>query len=197
MRPTIALLLVIGILLGPVYYAYCLLFSGHTAQTVQMTERAARWVTADGSILRFTNGLAYKPVALELTPEMNRVTLRLTLTFAERVDAQAPAGIRYQASLAQLDHTILEHPFMVQVSSSGTYSEDIGPMEIPYPAEYLFVLEEVGSTNVIPALTLELVTNVETPARPVIWAGMALLVLALIVALRDTLRAARKQPWSG
>jgi len=197
MRPTVALLLVIGVLLGPVYYAWCLLFSGHSAQTIQMAERAARWVTADGSILRFTNGLAYKPVALELTPGMNRVKLRIDFKFADDVDPQAPSGLRYQASLAQLDHTILEHPFMIKVSGSGSQSEVIGPMDIPYPAEYLFVLEELDTPRVIPSLSLELITNVEIPAKTVIWSGMALLVIALIVALRDTLHAARKQPRSG
>ena len=193
MRPGIAFLLVMGILMGPVYYAYCLLFSGRTAQTIEMTERATRWVTADGSILRFANGMAYKPVSLALSPEMNRVTLRLDFSFADELETATPVELRYQASLAQLDHTILERPIVIEAKPSATQSVDIGPMQIPYPAEYLFVLEEIGNATVTPTLSLELVENVETPARSIIWTGMALLIVALILALQDTIRVARKR----
>ena len=193
MRPSIALLLVLGILLGPGYYAYCLLFSGRPTQTIEMTERASRWVTRDGSILRFPNGLAYKPVPLDLTPGMNRVSLRLNFTFAEPVQKQTPTKLKYQASLAQLDHTILEHPITIAVARAGTQSVDVGPMEIPYPAEYLFVLEQVGDAGAVPTLSLEVIENIEQPARPIIWTGMALLVIALIVALREAITAATKR----
>jgi len=188
----IALLLMVGLLLGPVYYAYCLFFSGHTAQTIEMTERASRWVTPDGSILRFANGLAYKPLTVPLTPEMNRVTLRLHFSFDENVNTESGTALRYQASLAQLDHTILERPVIIHARRSAAQSVDIGPMEIPYPAEYLFVLEEIGGAGLVPQVSLDVVEKVEAPVRPVIWTGMALLVVAAMVAVRDAVVAARR-----
>lgn len=191
MRPMIALLLVVGLLLGPVYYAYCLFFSGRTAQTIEMTERASRWITPDGSILRFANGVAYKPVALALTPEMNRVTLRLQFSSGDSADAQLKTALRYQASLTQLDHIILERPITVHAERSATQSFDIGPMEIPYPAEYLFLLEQIDDATAVPQLSLDVVEKVEAPARTIIWTGMVLLLVAAMVTVRDVVVATR------
>lgn len=193
MRPAIPLLLVLGILLGPVYYAYCFFLTGESAQTVKMTERAARWTTADGSILRFSNGLAYKPVALALTPEMNRVTLRLNFAFDEMTQPQQGKELAYQASLVELDHTVVERPLRVEVDASRIQTVDVGPLQILYPADYLFLLVEAGDFDTVPQVELVVLKNIQTPARSIIWTGMALLIVALIVSLRDTVRAATKR----
>lgn len=190
MRPAIALLLMVGLLLGPGYYAYCLYLSGRTSQTVEMTERASRWVTPDGSILRFADGVAYKPVVLTLTPDMNRVALRLRFSFAEKT-ADTETERRYQASLSQFDHTILQRPITLDASRSGAQTVTVGPMEIPYPADYLFVLEETGENQTVPAVSLELVEKVETPNRTVVWTGMVLLIVAALVTVLDLFMAAR------
>jgi len=191
MRPAIPFLLILGLLLGPVYYGYCLLFSGRTSQTIDMTERASRWVTANGTILRFANGQAYKPVALSLTPDMNRLMLRLNFAFADSNSARSAIELQYQAALSQLDHTVLERPINVPVKRAGTQTIDIGPLEIPYPAEYLFLLEEAGTPEVVPAISLELIEHIETPVKPVVWAGLALLVFAALIALRDAILVVR------
>ena len=193
MRPTIPLLLVVGILLGPVYYAYCLLFSGTTTQTIEMTARASRWVTGDGIILRFASGQAYKPVALKLSPDMNRIVLRLRFTFADGSSARFPLELQYQATLVQLDHTVLERPMLLRVSRTGTQTQDIGPLEIPYPAEYLFLLEEAAEPEFVPTLSLELIEHIETPIRSVVWTGLGLLMIAAFIALRDAVRAVQSR----
>ena len=197
MRPAIPLLLVLGILLGPVYYAYCLFLTGDKAQTVKMTERAARWMTADGSILRFSNGLAYQPVPLTLSPEMNRVTLRLNFTFDEQAESQPGQELDYQASLVEFDHTVVERPLSVRADASGTRTVDVGPLQILYPAEYFFLLVEVGEFDTIPQVELVVLKNVETPARSIIWTGMGLLIVALVFSVRDAMRAAVKRGRTG
>ena len=191
MRPAIALLLMVGLLIGPGYYAYCLFLSGRTSQTIEMTERASRWVTPDGSILRFADGVAYKPVVLALTPEMNRVALRLRFSFGDDANTKAGTELQYQASLAQFDHTILERPIIVDARRSGTQTVDVGPMEIPYPADYLFVLEEVGDMSTAPSISLDVVGNVEAPNRTIMWTGLVLLIVAALVTVRDLVMAAR------
>jgi hypothetical protein len=128
-------------------------------------------------------------VLLPLTPEMNRVTLRLHFTLENEVET--PIDLRYQASLVQLDHTVLERPVDVRFKRPGTESVDVGPMQIPYPAEYAFLLVEVGDLGNVPQIRLDVVTNVETPARTIIWTGLALLIVAFAVVLRDAIRAAR------
>ena len=191
MRPAIALLLMVGLLIGPGYYAYCLFLSGRTSQTIEMTERASRWVTPDGSILRFADGVAYKPVVLALTPEMNRVALRLRFSFGDDAKTKAGTELQYQASLAQFDHTILERPIIVDARRSGTQTVDVGPMEIPYPADYLFVLEEIGDMSTVPSISLDVVGNVEVPNRTIMWTGLVLLIVAALVTVRDLVMAAR------
>ena len=193
MRPAIPLLLVLGILLGPVYYAYCLFLTGETAQTVKMTERAARWTTADGSILRFSNGLAYKPVTLELAPDLNRVTFRLNFTFDEVTPSQQGTELTYQASLVELDHTVVERALRIKAAGSRKRTVNVGPVQILYPAEYVFLLVEAGQFDAAPQVELVVLTNVQTPARSIIWTGMGLLIAALIFSLRDTIRAATKR----
>lgn len=191
-RPAVPLLLVIGLALGPFYYGYCVLYSGELARMVEMTERASRWQTADGGILRFANGLAFKPVALVLSPEMNRMMLRLKFRVSESASEPLPIEYQYQASLLQLDHTILERPIRLDADATGVQTVNVGPLEIPYPAEYLFVLEQIGNNNVATRVSLEVIEKVETPAKSIIWTGMGLLFIAAIVSLRDAIASARK-----
>ncbi len=195
-RLTVALLLILGLILGPLYYAYCLLFSGEKVQTIEMAQRATtRWIDADGSILRFTNGMAYKPVLLALKPEMNRITLRLHFTFGSDTVATPAERLNYQVSLAEFDHTILQRTIQVRPDRSRTQTVDIGPIEIPYPAEYRFVLSEAGELRQAPSLTLDVLQKVQTPVRSIIWAGIGLLIAALIFRLVDKARtAARHHP---
>lgn len=193
MRPTVVLLLVLGVILGPAYYAYCLLISGHTARSISMTERAARWTTADGSILRFTNGLAYKPVTLLLDPEMNSIVFRLEFNF-DQSGTEAPKGaLKYEASLAEGGQTVLERPIQLQEAESGTQTVDIGPIEVPYAADYMFLLVEVGNVATPAKINLEVVEKMQKPVMSIVWTGMGLLIGALIFSLRDVIRMATRQ----
>lgn len=122
---------------------------------------------------------------------MNRIALRLNFTFADGNNALTPVELQYQATLVQLDHTVLERPMLLRVTRAGTQTTDIGPLVIPYPAEYLFLLEQAGEPELVPTVSLELVENIETPVRPIVWSGLALLIIAAIIAVRDAVRAVR------
>jgi hypothetical protein len=193
MRPTVVLLLAFGFILGPAYYAYCLLISGDTARSISMTERASRWTTADGSILRFSNGLAYKPVTLLLDPEMNSVMLRLEFNFDQN-GTEAPKGaLKYEASLAEGDQTVLERPIQLQEAESGTQTVDIGPLDVPYAADYMFLLVEVGNVATPAKINLDVIEKMQKPVMSIVWTGMGLLIGALIFSLRDVIRTATRQ----
>lgn len=189
MRPSIPLLLVLGLLLGPAYYAYCIYLSGETVQSVPMTERGDRWVLPDGGILRYHNSLGYKPVTLELNPEMNLVSLRLLVEFPEQA-TDKPKSIQYQATLQQPDHAALEHTLRV-AGKSGTERADFGTVEILYAGQYVFLLEEIGSPGNTPGLTLEVREKIDRPNRYVIWTGMALLLAALALQVHWLWRASK------
>lgn len=192
MKPPVVLLLVLGIILGPVYYGYCLHLSGTTAQTYSLVERAERWVTPDGAILRFRGGLGYKPQPIELAPQMNQVKLRLQFSLDAAAAADAVRG-HYQASLLEQDHPVFERAIDVEVRPGRTYSYEIGPVEIAYAARYLFLLEEVGAPAATPAVTLVLIEKVDKPNKPVVWTGLGLLVIAFMIQLH-ALWTARRRP---
>jgi hypothetical protein len=185
--------MVLGIILGPVYYAYCLYFSGRTGETYTLSDRGERWVSPDGTILRFKGGLGYKPVTLALAPEMNRVALRLRFELGDAARAQEPHELQYQATLFDGEHTVLERSIRLALAPGRSRSVDIGPLEVPYAAGYLFVLEEAGRLPATPGVSLSIVEKVEAPNMPVVWTGLALLIVAFIIQLHAlwTMRARR------
>lgn len=183
MKPRVVLLMVLGIVLGPVYYAYCVYFSGRTGETLPMSERAQRWVNPDGAILRFRGGLGYKPVPLGLTPEMNLVALRLRFEPADSARGEAPLELHYQATLFEREHTVLERPIRVKLAPGDSRSVDIGPLEIPYAGDYLFVLEEAGRIEAPPRISLSITERVESPNMIVVWTGLSLLIVAFALQL--------------
>jgi hypothetical protein len=90
--------------------------SGRTTATFTLDQRADRWALPDRSIQRFRSGLAYRPVTLDLHPERNGV--RLTLAFDMPAEG-SPAVNRYQATLFDLDHPLLQRELSVDVRPSG------------------------------------------------------------------------------
>lgn len=186
------MLLMLGIILGPLYYAYGVYASGNIAETFSMVDRAERWTAPDGTILRFRGGLGFRPQPLNLTPEMNEVKLRLR--FAIPKEAVGNLGdMRYQATLLEYDHTILERSFVLNFGRNGKANADVGPLEISYQGAYIFLLEEVGAAPISPEITLEVIQEVRRPLMPLVWGGLGLLVLALLLALYDLVSAVRKQ----
>ncbi|MEX0958791.1 MAG: hypothetical protein WDZ63_05840 [Burkholderiales bacterium] len=192
MRPPVVMLLMLGIILGPLYYGYSVYVSGNVAETFRMTERGERWTLPDGTILRFSGGLGFRPQPLNLTPEMNDIKLRLNFRIPEASIDDA-GDLRYQATLLEYDHTILERSFLLRFGRGGKASLDIGPIEISYAGAYLFLLEEVGTPPVAPEITLDVVQEVRSPVMPLVWGGLGLLLLALVVALYDLVVAVRRQ----
>jgi hypothetical protein len=186
------MLLMLGIILGPLYYGYSVYGSGNVAETLPMVDRGERWTAPDGTILRFRGGLGFRPQPLNLTPEMNEVKLRLRF----RIPKEAVGDIgdmRYQATLLEYDHTILERSFMLKFRRSGMATAEVGPLEISYPGAYLFLLEEIGVPPVSPEISLDVVQEVRRPLMPLVWGGLGLLVLALLLALYDLVSTLRKQ----
>lgn len=183
MKPRVVLLMVLGIILGPAYYAYCMYFSSRTGETFALSERAERWVTPDGAILRFRGGLGYRPVELALGPEMNLVALRLRFDLPDPARGNAPPELHYQATLLEGEHTVLERAIRVTLAPGRSRSTDIGPLEIPYAGNYLFVLEEVGRFSQTPDVSLSVLERVESANMVVVWTGLSLLIVAFALQL--------------
>lgn len=182
MKRAALLLVVLGVMVGPGYFAFCEYLSGRPGKTFAMTERGDRWMLPDGSILRVRGGMAYKPVPLELTPDENGYRLRFTFNVTQ-ADA-SKAGNRYEATLMQGDTSVMRRD--LNVDGRGRIAVALDPLKILFPGAYTLILEEVGA----PALTvdgvgLQLDTGVEAPKMWLAWSGLALLAAGVVLLLRD------------
>jgi hypothetical protein len=148
--------------------------SGRTTATVALDARADRWALPDGSIQRFRSGLAYRPLVLDLHPERNGVRLTLALDMPAE---GGPAVNRYQATLFELDHPLLQRELSLKVRPGASPSARIGTVQVHTPGEHLFLLEELGAPALTPLrATLTVREEVERPLLPLVWAGGAMLL---------------------
>ena len=190
MKPQVLLLIVLGLLIGPGYYAFCEHVSGRSGQSFALTERGNRWTLPDGSVLRLRGGQAYKPLPLELTPEQNNYRLRFTFNVTQ--PDSSGATNEYQVSLMQGDSAVAERS--IKVKGRGNVSVALEPLQIYYPGSYLLVLEEVGTPPLaVSGVGLQVDTGVEKPKMWVAWSGLVLLVFGIGMVLRDVVAQARKR----
>ena len=190
MKPQVLLLIVLGLLIGPGYYAFCEHVSGRSGQSFALTERGNRWPLPDGSVMRLRGGQAYKPIPLELTPEQNNYRLRFTFNVTQ--PDSSGATNEYQVSLMQGDSGVAERS--IKVKGRGNVSVALEPLQIYYPGSYLLVLEEVGTPPLaVSGVSLQVDTGVEKPKMWVAWSGLVLLVFGIGMVLRDVIAQARKR----
>jgi hypothetical protein len=173
-RPALVLI-VLGLLLGPGYYAFCEYISGEEAGRYELQDRADRWTLPDGSIQRFSGHLAYRPVILDLTPERNDI--RLQLTFHAGLDSAA-AENHYQATLFDLDQPVLQREVQVSLSAGKSASATVATVPVRQPSDHIFLLEEVGPQKAaVTHVTLLVSQNVERLVPSLAWTGIGMLVL--------------------
>jgi hypothetical protein len=178
-KPPTLLLIVLGTIFGPVYFLYCEYLSGEIAEMHTLTERADRWELPDGAILRFRGGLGYRPVALELTPELNLYRFRFVFDAARADD--------YQMSLLQGDLGIYERSF--RATGNGAVAVALDPMQILYRGSYVLLLEEVGLPQLrVAAVKLEVRTRVEKMRMWLVWSGLVMLAFGTALIIRDLVR---------
>ena len=183
-NPATLLLIVLGTIFGPVYFAYCMYLSGETAETHTLTERADRWELPDGAILRFRGGLGYRPVALELIPELNLYRFRFTFDVARSPASAKVAANEYQVSVLQGDVGIYERSF--RAAGDGSDSVALDPFEIAYPGSYVLLLEEAGTPRLqVAGVKLEVRNKVERKRMWLVWCGLVMLAVGAAILVRD------------
>jgi hypothetical protein len=177
-KATSLLLIVLGLLLGPGYAAYCEYLSGRDSASFDLDGRADRWTLPDGSIQRFRSGLAYRPQPLDLHPERNRV--RLTLVFDPPAENAATTTNEYQTTLFYDEHPLLQSTLHVELRPGTSAAKRAGTLSVYAPGEHLFVLEELGVPASIPSrVTLTVRESVEQPLKLLVWAGLVLLLTGI------------------
>lgn len=184
MNPATLLLVVLGAIFGPVYLAYCEYLSGETAEMHALSERADRWELPDGSILRFRGGLAFRPVALELTPESNLYRFRFTFDFARGRTSPNETGNEYQVSVLQGDTGIYERSF--RAAGDDKVSVALDPIEILYGGSYVLLLEETGTPRLqVADVKLEVRNKVEKKRTWLVWCGLVMLAVGAAILVRE------------
>jgi len=191
-NPQALLLIVLGLLIGPGYYAFCEHVSGRSGQTYALTERGNRWPLPDGSILRLHGGMAYKPVPLELAPESNDYRLRFSFNVTQDDATAADSTNEYQVSLLQGDTSSVQRS--VRVKGRGSVTVTLAPLQIFYPGSYVLVLEEVGMPALaVSGVSLQIDTDVEKPKMWIALSGLVLLVFGIGILVRDSIVQSRRR----
>ena len=185
-------MLMLGLLLGHTYYIFCEYLSGEDGETFTLTERAARWTLPDGTILHFARGQAFRPVTLKLDPEMNRIAFRLTFEAAPGSLDAPKSTDEYQVTLLQSDQPIFERSLALTLAPGGKTSVETSRLELYYPGDYAFLLQEAGAPRVpVSRVTLQVRKKIETLFLPLMWSGFALLVAGLALTLEPYLPRGR------
>ncbi|MEQ1882467.1 MAG: hypothetical protein ABL878_16025 [Burkholderiales bacterium] len=175
------LLIVLGLLMGPGYLAYCEYWSGGEAETYVLSERAERWKLPDGAILRFRSGMGYKPQTVNLDPALNRY--RILLTFEPASSGDGPQANQYQFSVLEGEATVVTRN--LRIGGDGTLAARIDSVEVPYAGRYVLLLEEVGRPALeISRVKLEIRSRVLVPVMWLAWCGMVLMVVGVGLVVR-------------
>lgn len=194
MRGPAALLILLGMLFGPAYWLLWERLSGSDGPSFELTERGRRWTLSDGTLLHFAKGQAYRPVAVELDPDMNRIGLRLTFEPDGGAGPSTPDTDDYEVTVLQGDQPILQRALRITVKPGHSLAVDAGTFEVFYPGSYTFLMEGPDAPHrPISRVGLRLRKNVETPAMPVVWGGLAALVVGLALLIEPYLRRRRSR----
>ena len=191
-RGLAGLLILIGVLFGPVYLLSWERISGSDGPSFELTERGQRWTLADGTILHFAKGQAYRPLALDLDPKMNRIGLRLTFHALAAGTASSAGADDYEVTVMQGDQPILQRPLRVDIKPGSTRTVDAGTLEVYFPGTYTFILETPDAPHTpIERVGLALREKAEMPTMAVVWVGLAALVAGLALFLEPFLPGRR------
>jgi hypothetical protein len=186
-----AWMLAIGLMLGPVYFILTQYILSEAGPSFVLTERGQRWTLPDGAILHFARGAAYRPVEVQLAPEMNPIGLQLMFEAASGA-RQGEGADDYQATLMQADQAILQRPVQVLLQPGEKKTINAGTLDVYYPGAYLFVLEAPAAPHVpLSQVTLNIRQHVQAPLMPLVWLGVAMIAAGLAFYLERWLRFVR------
>ncbi|MET0217447.1 MAG: hypothetical protein ABW205_05885 [Burkholderiales bacterium] len=183
-RPAI-LLVMLGLALGPGYYAWTSFFSGGKVAEHRLGEKGARWTLPNGDVMRFSKGNAFEPVELALDPAMNPVGLVLVFEVVGDVRMEPVRGNEYHALLLADALPVVEKQVTIRRGTeqgpNQHRSELVATLDVPAAGKYDFVLEETASPELpLAGITLEVRRNVLRPDMDLVWAGVALLVAGVV-----------------
>lgn len=187
------LLILVGLMLGPGYYAWAAFFSGGKVAEHRLGEKGARWTLPSGDVMRFSNANAFKPVELELDPAMNTVGLALVFEVVGDVRVEPVRGNAYQALLLAAGAPLVEKQVAISRGANPgpdqLWSELVATVDVPSAGTYTFVLAETKPPELpLTGISLQVRRNVVRARMEVVWSGVALLVAGVVAFFFATRR---------
>lgn len=178
------LLILIGLMLGPGYYAWASFFSGGKVAEHRLGEKGSLFTLPSGDVMRFSNANAFQPIELALDPAMNEVGLVLVFEVVGDVRVEPVRGNAYRALLLANGEPLLQKQVNISRGSSQgpdqRWSELVATIDVPHPGTYTFVLEETKPPELpLAGITLQVRRNVLRARMDVVWSGIALLVAGI------------------
>lgn len=195
MKAISAILLLVGIVLAPGYYFYCAAFSGAALEQITV-------FTQDVSSLKLgnmttqssgSNAKWNSPVTLELTPEMNPISVSAKIRYMKPA-SRGMKRTRYTAELTNDEGNLWEESFSVSAkrkkkdestvnSSSAMLPSATTPIRsfsVEESGQYTLHVEQNGEHDIAVAkLEMALRRNVIVPNLKIVMAGGIALVLAI------------------
>jgi hypothetical protein len=187
------LLILVGLMLGPGYYAWAAFFSGGKVAEHRLGEKGARWTLPSGDVMRFSNANAFKPVELELDPAMNTVGLALVFEVVGDVRVEPVRANAYQALLLGQGAPLVEKQVAISRGANPgpdqLWSELVATVDVPSAGTYTFVLAETKPPELpLTGISLQVRRNVVRARMEVVWSGVALLVAGVVAFFFATRR---------
>ncbi len=187
------LLILVGLMLGPGYYAWAAFFSGGKVAEHRLGEKGARWTLPSGDVMRFSSANAFKPVELELDPAMNTVGLALVFEVVGDVRVEPVRGNAYQALLLAAGAPLVEKQVAISRGANPgpdqLWSELVATIDVPSAGTYTFVLAETKPPELpLTGISLQVRRNVVRARMEVVWSGVALLVAGVVAFFFATRR---------
>ena len=180
-KPALALI-VVGALLGPLYNLYCERLSGRLAVSFDLTERAATWTLPGGAVRTGEGGAqAYRPLVLKLSPDMNRIRLKLKIAAAHAAPGTPVARSPHRAEVLEGTRAIFKRSLPIMLLPGEQYELTVGALEVELPGDYVFLLSEESPPHVtVSKVTLDVYERYVRPLPPILWLGRTALLVGVV-----------------
>ena len=179
------LLILVGLGLGPGYYAWAAFFSGARVAEHRLGDKGERWTLPSGDVMRSSNANTFKPVEIPLDPAMNTVGIALVFEVVGDVRVEPVRGNAYQALLLADGNPLVQKRVTISRGTSQgpdqRWSELVATVDVPSARTYTFVLEETSAPELpLTGISLQVRRNVVRARMELVWAGVALLVAGIV-----------------
>jgi hypothetical protein len=191
MRRFAIALMLMGLVLGPGYYALTAFFSGSEVLEQRFGEKGARFTLSAGDVLTFSGANAFRPVEIELDPVMNTIGFVLVFDMVGDTHVEPVRGNAYRALLLANGAPLFEKAVTVsrgtELGPNQLRSERVATLNVSAAGKYVFVLQETKASELpLAGITLQVRRNVAHTRMGLVWSGVVLLVAGVIAFFLGT-----------